>query len=847
MRNRPAAAGLVALVLVGAVSLAAPLLPLADPDATAPAARLLAPLTPGAWLGTDALGRDLLARLVHGTRVSLAVGLAAASLAAGIGSGLGLVAGFAGGRTEALLMRLVDVLMAFPYLLLALAVVAALGPGLLNALAAVVVANIPFFARTVRGVAATLRVQDFVAAARLSGMGPARILLVEILPNVLPVIAVTASTTVGWMILETAGLSFLGLGAQPPQADLGAMLGEGRRVLIGAPAVAAVPGFAVLLIVLALNLVGDGLRDALDPRLAGGPAARPGAATRVARPPLPAAPPAAGPPPADGLRPADGLAVAGLRVAFETPAGRAEAVRGVDLAVAPGECLGLVGASGSGKSVTAHAILRLVPSPPGLVTGGAIRFRGEDLLALPPAALRRLRGDRIAYVFQDPLTTLHPLIRVGDQVAEAIRAHRRVGAGEAASRAEGLLAAVALPDPGRIARAYPHELSGGQRQRVGIAMALANDPDLIVADEPTTALDATVQAGILDLLDRLRRERGLAILFISHDVGVVRRLCDRVAVMQGGRIVEAGEAARVLSRPQHPTTRGLIAAVPVLGRARALLEADEAGGRSVAGGTRVSPAVEVRGLAKTYPARGGLFARGRPAVTALGGVSFRVAPGETLGIVGESGCGKSTLARCLVGLVRPSAGSIVIEGRPLPDLVRAGPRVLGRTIQYVFQDPVSALNPRRTIRQALAAPLRFLAGLDAAERPPRLAALMDSVGLEPAHLDRYPHELSGGQAQRVAIARALAAGARIVVLDEPVAALDLAVQAKVLRLLADLRARHGLTAVLISHDLAVVEALADRVLVMEGGAVVEEGTPEAVFGAPRHPYTRRLVASVAAL
>ncbi|MGY2049036.1 ATP-binding cassette domain-containing protein [Methylobacterium sp. JK268] len=261
----------------------------------------------------------------------------------------------------------------------------------------------------------------------------------------------------------------------------------------------------------------------------------------------------------------------------------------------------------------------------------------------------------------------------------------------------------------------------------------------------------------------------------------------------------------------------------------------------------MTPALEVRDLAKTYPARSGLLGRTRAAVTALGGVSFRVESGETLGIVGESGCGKSTLARCLVGLVRPSAGSVAIEGRPLADLVRAGPRRLGRTIQYVFQDPVSALNPRRTIRDALGAPLRFLAGVEAAGRGPRLAALMDSVGLDPALLDRYPHEVSGGQAQRVAIARALAAGARIIVLDEPVSALDLSVQAQVLRLLADLRARHGLTLLFISHDLAVVEALCDRVLVMAQGGIVEEGTPEAIVRTPRHPYTRRLIAAVPVL
>ncbi|MBP2295796.1 ABC transporter ATP-binding protein/permease [Azospirillum rugosum] len=831
-RNRLAALGLVLLALIVMVAAAAPLLPLADPNATAPARRLLPPFSAGAWLGTDTLGRDLLARLVWGTRLSLAVGIAASALAALVGSAIGLVAGYAGGRADSLLMRGVDVLMAFPYLLLALAIVAALGPGLLNALYAVVVANIPFFARNVRGVTAGLRHREFVDAARLSGMGGPRILLTEVLPNVLPVIVITASTTVGWMILETAGLSFLGLGSQPPQADLGSMLGEGRKALITAPHVAALPGLVVFLIVMSMNLIGDGLRDALDPRLRSGLPARPSAATRVERH-------------VGDAHPADGalLAVSNLRTAFETETGVVDAVKGVSLRVAPGECLGIIGESGSGKSVTALSIARLVASPPGVVRDGAVRFGSDDLLALPVGALRRLRGGRIAYVFQDPLTTLHPLMRVGTQVMEAIRAHQPVSAAEAWRRTVDLFAAVRLPDPAGIAQAYPHELSGGQRQRVSIAMALANDPELIVADEPTTALDVTVQAEVLDLLIELRRQRNLAILFISHDFGVIARMCDRVAVMHRGAVVEEGDARAVLANPRHDYTRRLLAAVPVLGQPRRLIPA----AATVPATTGPGLAVEVRDLSKTYPARRSLFGRSRPAVRALASVSLRVASGETLGIVGESGCGKSTLARCLVGLTRPTSGTIQLEGQPIAELAAAGPKALGRTVQYVFQDPLSSLNPRKTIRNALAAPLRFLAGLDAGARETRMVELMRSVDLDPAVLDRYPHEFSGGQAQRIAIARALAAGARIIVLDEAVSALDVSVQAQVLRLLAELKARHGLTYLFISHDLAVVQAIADRIVVMAAGAIVEEGLSERLFAAPRHPYTRGLIDAVPTL
>ncbi|MGY0792967.1 dipeptide ABC transporter ATP-binding protein [Azospirillum argentinense] len=837
MRNRLAALGLVLLTLIVLVALAAPVLPLADPDAIDPARRLLPPFSAGAWLGTDTLGRDVLARLVWGTRLSLGVGVAASLLAALIGSAIGLVAGYAGGRTDGVLMRGIDVLMAFPYLLLALAIVAALGPGLLNALYAVVVANIPFFARNVRGATAGLRRREFVDAARLSGMGEARILLGEVLPNVLPVIVITASTTVGWMILETAGLSFLGLGSQPPQADLGSMLSEGRKALITAPHVAAVPGLVVFLIVMSMNLIGDGLRDALDPRLRSGIPGAPGAATRVVRT-------AGG---GGNAAPAPGalLQVTGLRTAFETANGAVDAVKGVDLRVAPGECLGIIGESGSGKSVTALSIARLVASPPGVVRGGAVRFGGDDLLVLPVGALQRLRGGRIAYVFQDPLTTLHPLMPVGAQVAEALRAHRPVPRAEADRRVVELLAAVRLPDPATLVHAYPHELSGGQRQRVGIAMALANDPELIIADEPTTALDVTVQAEILDLLDDLRRRRGLAVVFISHDFGVIARLCDRVAVMFQGEIVEEGDTRSVLTRPRHAYTRRLLAAVPVLGRSR---RPETPPRESSAAGC----AVEVRDLVKTYAARRSLFGRSlfgrsRPAVMALKAVSLRVASGETLGIVGESGSGKSTLARSLVGLSRPTGGTVLLDGRPLAELAAGGPRALGRTVQYVFQDPLSSLNPRKTIRRTLSAPLRFLAGVPAEAREERLAELMRSVNLDPAILDRYPHELSGGQAQRVTIARALAAGARIIVLDEAVSALDVSVQAQVLRLLAALKERHGLTYLFISHDLAVVEAIADRVVVMAAGAIVEEGPGDRLFAAPEHPYTRRLVAAVPSL
>ncbi|MHA7883353.1 dipeptide/oligopeptide/nickel ABC transporter permease/ATP-binding protein [Nitratireductor rhodophyticola] len=565
LNNTLAASGLVLLVLIIAAALLAPLLPLPDPDATAPANRLLRPLSEGHLLGTDALGRDILSRLVWGTRVSLAVGISATLIAAFFGSLIGLVAGYAGGRVDAFLMRGIDMVMAFPYILLALAIVAALGPGLLNALYAIAVVNIPFFARNIRGITIGLSRREFVDAARLSGKSNAGILFGEILPNVLPVIIITMSTTIGWMILETAGLSFLGLGAQPPQADLGSMLGEGRKILFTAPHVSIIPGLMIFALVMSINLLGDGVRDVLDPRLKSGALTRPVARTAVERRTVPE------------TRTHDDsvLEVADLNTEFHIGDDVYRAVGGIDLHLKQGECLGIVGESGSGKSVTAMSLMGLVPTPPGRITGGAAWLGDEDLFAVSDERIRALRGADVSHVFQDPLSTLHPLFTIGDQLTEAIMAHRPIRRSEADARAEELLRLVRITNPAERLKVYPHELSGGMRQRVCIAMALANDARIIIADEPTTALDVTVQAQILSLMDTLRRESNAAILFITHDFGVVSAVCDRVAVMYAGRIVETGTTEEVLNAPAHPYTRKLIDCVPVLGEPGRRLDAIE--------------------------------------------------------------------------------------------------------------------------------------------------------------------------------------------------------------------------------------------------------------------------------
>ncbi|NIA73525.1 dipeptide/oligopeptide/nickel ABC transporter permease/ATP-binding protein [Providencia rettgeri] len=561
LANRLATLGLFILTIIMLLALLAPWLPLANPDETDLVNRLLPAFSPGHILGTDHLGRDILSRLLWGTRVSLMVGISATLIAAILGTLIGLIAGYVGHRTDTLLMRCIDMLMAFPYILLALAIVAVLGPGLLNALYAIALVNIPFFARNIRGLTVGLRDRDFIQAARLSGKNHLQVLLTEVLPNVLPIIVVTMSTTIGWMILETAGLSFLGLGTQPPNADLGSMLGQGRAQMFVAPHVALVPGIMIFLIVISFNLLGDGVRDILDPRLKSGALHRSQPMTQTDRINIPAK--------TEGKQAI--LEVKDLSVAFRQGGQLRPTVKGISFNVGAGECLGLIGESGSGKSVTALSVMGLLASPPAVITAGGIYVEHEEMLSLPLSVMQRRRGAKVSYIFQDPLTTLHPQFTVGVQLREAITAHQALSSYDAKMKAIELLDSVGIPDAAERFDAYPHELSGGQRQRVGIAMALANGPVLIIADEPTTALDVTVQARILELLDQLRRERGVALLFITHDFAVINQICDRVAVMQQGVIVETGNTQDVLQQPQHPYTQRLIASVPKLGEGRAFL------------------------------------------------------------------------------------------------------------------------------------------------------------------------------------------------------------------------------------------------------------------------------------
>ena len=556
-RNRLSLAGLIVITAVIFLALVTPLLPLPDPDVIDTKNRFKTPFTTDAFLGTDHLGRDLMSRLLWGTRLSLAVGFCAAFLAALIGSSIGIISGFYGKHVDNILMRGIDMLMAFPYILLALAIVAALGPGLFNALIAVAIVNIPFFARNIRGVTVGITHKEFIDAARLSGMTDTRIIITEVLPNVFPVIVIAMSTTVGWMILETAGLSFLGLGSQPPQADLGSMLGEARAALITSPYTSVVPGAMILIIVMAINLLGDGIRDALDPRLKSGVLSSPRPRTLVANYSK-----------TENLDASELLSVSNLKTQFHIGNRNYKAVDGVSIYAKKGACLGIIGESGSGKSVTALSIMGLVSSPPGIITEGYVNYKGIDLIQTNNQKLRSLRGGKISYIFQDPLSSLHPLYTVKQQLEEAILAHQNISKGEVYQKCIELLKSVRIPNPKQRAKDYPHQLSGGMRQRVSIAMALANDPEVIIADEPTTALDVTVQAQILSLLRELTSQRGLAIIFITHDFGVVSQICDEVAVMYAGKIVEYGPSEMILNHPAHPYTSKLMGCVPEIGKGK---------------------------------------------------------------------------------------------------------------------------------------------------------------------------------------------------------------------------------------------------------------------------------------
>jgi peptide/nickel transport system ATP-binding protein len=532
----------------------------------------------------------------------------------------------------------------------------------------------------------------------------------------------------------------------------------------------------------------------------------------------------------------DLLTITDLTVRIDTSRGPITPVRDVSLSIPRGKMLGLVGESGSGKSVTAMTITRLLPRRSVHVTGGRIVFDGRDLTNLSDRSLRAVRGKEIATIFQEPMTALNPVLTVADQVTEPLRIHLGLNRRQAADRAAELLDMVGLRNTKRVLRDYPHQLSGGMRQRVMIAMAMSCEPKLLIADEPTTALDVTTQLQILELVMDLQSTHGTSVLLITHDLGVVAQTCDQVTVMHDGRIQETAPVEQLFEAPQADYTKRLLSFLPS-GRQRVLQPVGAPVARISSYDER--PLLEVADLRKVFPGR----RRSEP-VTAVDGVSFSVAPGRTLAIVGESGSGKSTTGRALLRLHEPTSGSVTFDGVDLLALPAEELRAMRSRMQIIFQDTYASLDPRWTIARTLAEPLRLHTDLDADGIRDRSVEVMELVGLEADHLHRFPHEFSGGQRQRIGIARALLLNPSLVVCDEPVSALDVSVQAQVLELMKDLQERLGLTYVFISHDLSVVEMVADEVLVMSRGKVVEQGTVDEVFAAPRHPYTKALLAAV---
>ncbi len=574
------------------------------------------------------------------------------------------------------------------------------------------------------------------------------------------------------------------------------------------------------------------------------------------------------------------LDIKGLSTGFQTEEGFITAVNNISFSLKKGETLGIVGESGSGKSVTSLSIMRLISSPPGKISGGSIMYHSEkygtvDLLKVPEKEMRQFRGNEISMIFQEPMSSLNPVFTCGDQVMEAIILHQKVSKKEAARRTLDLFKEVQLPRPEDMMKSYPHQLSGGQKQRVMIAMAMSCNPSVLIADEPTTALDVTVQKTILELMKKLQQKHGTSIIFITHDLGIIADIADSVAVMYKGNIVETGTTSDIFNKPQHPYTKGLLACRPPLDKNLSALptmknfisEGTDGEIKSihlsieeVISSLEISfnhisekrkllynqaPILEVKNLQTWFPIRHGIFGKTSGHIKAVNDVSLEVFPGEILGLVGESGCGKTTLGRSILRLIEPGAGEIIYQGKELRSLGDEAMRKMRKDLQIIFQDPYASLNPRMTIGQAILEPMQVhhLHGTDKNRRT-KVNELLARVGLHPDMYYRYPHEFSGGQRQRISIARALAVEPRFIICDESVSALDVSVQATVLNLLNELKNDFGLTYIFISHDLSVVKFISDRIAVMNKGEIVEIGFAEDIYLKPQKEYTKRLIEAI---
>jgi ABC-type microcin C transport system duplicated ATPase subunit YejF/ABC-type microcin C transport system permease subunit YejE len=789
------------------------------------------------WLGTDDQSRDVLARLIYGFRLSVLFGLTLTVLSSIIGIAAGALQGYFGGWVDLAMQRVIEIWSGMPTLYLLIILASVVTPSFWWLLGLMLLFSWLSLVGVVRAEFLRARNFDYVRAARALGVRDLRIMWRHLLPNAMTAALTFLPFVTSGAVVTLTALDFLGFGLPPGSPSLGELLQQGKNNL-QAPWL-GLTGFAVIAMMLTLLVfVGEAVRDALDPRKVFDAGRRPQLTSDVGRRTLHVSRTsderrATSDATASDERRAtsDGdalLRVASLGVRFGHGSGAVDAVRGVSFALRRGETLALVGESGSGKSVTALSIMQLLPYPLASHPGGSIGFDGRELIGAPEEELRRIRGDRIAMIFQEPMTSLNPLHTVERQVSETLQLHRDLARAAARARTIALLEMVGLPDPERRLNAYPHELSGGQRQRVMIAIALANEPDILIADEPTTAVDVTIQAQLLALLADLQKRLGMAMLFITHDLSIVRKIADRVCVMQAGEIVENGAVESVFRAPRHPYTRRLLEAEP--------------------GGPAPPPAVSAplvrcEQLKVWYPIKAGVLRRTVDHVRAVDGVSVTLGTGETLGVVGESGSGKTTLGLALLRLVA-SQGAIEFDGRDLQALRGDALRPLRRELQIVFQDPYGSLSPRLSVGQIIAEGLRVHdLGADEAERERLIVEALREVDLDPDTRHRFPHEFSGGQRQRIAIARAIVLRPKLVVLDEPTSALDVSVQAQIVELLRMLQARHRIAYLFISHDLRVVRAMAHQIAVMRDGIIVEHGPAERLFAQPQADYTKALLAA----
>jgi peptide/nickel transport system ATP-binding protein len=887
--------------------------------------------------GQDTIGHDMFAMTMRGAQQSLTVMVLIGLLATLIGVLVGAAAGFFRGRVDTVLMRFTDMMIAIPVMVIGM-VLGHWANGASAVALGLALAFVEWMAmsRLVRAEFLTLREREFVDAARVAGASSGRIVGRHILPNAVGVIIVNATLLMSAAILLETALSYLGFGIHFPDISLGNLVSEYQSAFTQRPWLFWWPGFFIIVIALCVNFIGDGLRDAFDPRQRRIPsqrkmaraarraAARAGAsAPKAETPATPVGPATVGPLPASSPDPAAKAETpatpAGPATSATTPATAPDAVEpvlrvnglnvdfyvegewfpaaiDVSYQVHPGEVLAIVGESGSGKTQSSMSLIGLLPSN-ARVTGSA-ELAGRQLVGMRQSELQRIRGAQVAMVFQEPMTALNPVYTIGFQIIETIRAHSSLGPGQARQRALDLLKLVDMPEPETRIDYYPHQLSGGQRQRAMIAQALVLDPKLLIADEPTTALDVTVQAEILDLMRDLRKRIDSGIILITHDMGVVADMADRICVMKDGRIVETGSARQIFYNPRHPYTKLLLAAVPKLAlgpesaeptaeraaqaepSAEPTTEAEtkpatvQPGPRTppeTAASSKVEPTTEAEtkpatvqlgprtppetaGSSKMEPVGAVLRAerltleyprRGRtPAFRAVEDFNLTIAPGEVVGLVGESGSGKSTVGRAVVGLLPVHSGSVKVAGYELSGIK---PPVLRRAregVSIVFQDPGSSLNPRLPIGQSIGEPLALHRQARGKALSRQVEELLEQVELPASLRNRYPHELSGGQRQRVGIARALALKPKLLIADEPTSALDVSVQATVLGIFKELQREHQFACLFISHDLAVVQEVASRIAVMSKGHLVETGTTLEILQHPRERYTRELIAAV---